>query len=82
MNAIELVDKFVQARKAEDAKYGESIALGASKAMLSEAIDIMDKVIKAFDHEDPMEIVANMRYPVLDCKTFITYMEEKANVSH
>ena len=82
MNAIELVDKFVQARKAEDAKYGDSVALGSTKAMLCEAIDIMDKVIKAFDHKDPMEVVANMRYPILDCKTFITYMEEKANVSH
>lgn len=82
MEAITLVEKFVQARKAEDEKYGDSVALGATKAMLSEAIEIMDKVIKAFDHKDPTEIVANMRYPVCDCKTFIAYMEEKANVSH
>lgn len=80
MNTFEVVDKFVQARKAEDEKYGESRALGSVKAMLIEAMDIMEAVIKAYNHDDPIEIVANMRYPVIDCRTFLKYMEEKANV--
>ena len=80
MDAIKLVDKFVEARRAEDEKYGDSVALGAMKALLCSAIEVMEKVVDAYDHEDPIEIVANMRYPVMDCKTFIKYMEEKANV--
>ena len=77
MNSIELVDKFVQARKAEDEKYGDSAALGALKAMMSSAIDVIDKIVKAYDHEDPLQ---HLRYPIMDCKIFLKYMEEKANV--
>ena len=80
MDAIKLVDKFVEARRAEGEKYGDSVALGAMKALLCSAIEVMEKVVGAYDHEDPIEIVASMRYPVMDCETFIKYIEEKANV--
>lgn len=80
MDAIKLVDKFVEARRAEDEKYGDNVALGAMKALLCSAIHVMENVVDAYDHEDPIEVVANMRYPVMDCKTFIKYIEEKANV--
>lgn len=56
------------------------MALGAMKAMLCSALHVMESVVSAYDHEDPIEIVANMRYPVMDCNTFIKYIEEKANV--
>ena len=68
MNSIELVDKFVQVRKAQDEKYGDSVALGALKAMMSSAIDAMDGVIKALDHEDPLP---HLRYAVMECKSVI-----------
>lgn len=80
MDAIKLVDKFVEARRAKDEKYGDNVALGAMKAMLCSALDVMESVVSAYDHNDPIEIVASMRYPVMDCKTFIKYIQEKANV--
>lgn len=80
MNAIELVDKFVAARKAGDEKYGDSRALGDSKAMLCEAVELMGEAIKAFDHEDAISIVADMRYVIYGCESFIKYLEEQGNV--
>lgn len=80
MNAIELVEKFVLASKAQNQQYGDSRALGATKAMLYTAVEIIDKVIKAFDHDDAISIVADMRFPVMDCKCFLKYLEEQANV--
>ena len=80
MNEIELVEKFVQASKAEDEKYGDSRALGATKAMLSEAVSLMNRAISAFDHETAIDIVADMRYVIYECKGFINYLEERGNV--
>lgn len=80
MNTVKLVNSLIDVLRSESEEHKEACALGAMSAHLIGAIDIMRDIINAYDHEDPIEVVANMRYPVKDCKTFIKYIEERANV--
>lgn len=81
MDTIRLVDTVVENFMKKDEKYGAYSALGCLKASTSIALQIMEKVIDAFDHKDPQEVMMHMRYAVKDCKLFIKSMEEKADVS-
>ena len=80
MNTVKLVNSLIDVLRSESEEHKEACALGATSALLIGAIDIMRDIINAYDHENPIEIVASMRYPVKDCKTFIKYIEERANV--
>lgn len=81
MKTTDYVDKIVEDYKKKDEKYGAYGALGFLMGTANIAIQIMEKVIDAFDHDDPIEVVMHMRYAVKDCKLFIKSMEEAANVS-
>ena len=70
---IKIVDTIVDNAKKEDPKYGDSAALGRLKAILSVALEAMDRTVQAFDHEDA---VMHLRYPINDMKMILKSTEE------
>lgn len=71
-----MVDRFVQASKADGGEYGDSYAIGAMRAVLTDAVAIMDDIIETCGHEDPAKVVSEMRYPVIRCKSFIKFIKD------
>lgn len=70
---IKIVDTIVENAKKEDPKYGDSVALGRLKAILSIALEAMDRAVRAFDHEDA---VMHLRFPIVDMKMILKRTEE------
>lgn len=70
---IKIVDTIIENAKKEDPKYGDSVALGRLKAILSVALEAMDRTVHAFGHE-----VADMqlRDAINDLKTILKSTEE------
>lgn len=71
IDASEIVDRFVQASKAQGGEYADSCAIGAMRAVLSEAISVIDDIAKAYDNDD----VNGIRYAIINCKSFLKFME-------
>lgn len=71
IEASEIVDKFVQASKAQGGEYADSYAIGSMRAVLSEAISVIDDIAKAYDNED----ADGIRYAIINCKSFLKFME-------
>ena len=70
---MKIVDTIVDNAKKEDPKYGDSVALGRHKVILSIALEAIDRAVRAFDHEDA---VMHLRYPIIDMKMILKRTEE------
>lgn len=70
---IKIVDTIIENAKKEDPKYGDSVALGRLKVILSVALEAIDRAVRAFDHEDA---VMHLRYQIIDMKMILKRTEE------